>query len=358
VPSIDFRIQRHAFAALAAAALFGASTPLAKLLLGEMPPLLLAGLLYLGSGVGLGVVYFSRRFLRRVGGPPVEAPFTRSDLPWLAGAILAGGVAAPVALLWGLSGTPASSTSLLLTFEGVITAFVAAMAFHEQVGRRVWLAALVMLAGGMVLAYDPRASLGLSPHALAIVAACALWALDNNLTAKISGSDPVQIAATKGLVAGTVNVSLSLAAGTALPGASAIGGALIIGFAGYGVSLVLFILALRHLGSARTAAHFGTAPFLGAALAIPLLGEPVTAGLLVATALMSIATWLVLTEAHAHEHTHHSIRHAHRHVHDEHHRHAHDGSEGSEPHGHAHAHESTTHAHPHLPDLHHRHGHS
>ena len=279
-------------------------------------------------------------------------------MPWLAGAILAGGVAAPVTLLWGLSGTPASSTSLLLTFEGVLTAFVAAMAFHEQVGRRVWLAALVMLAGGMVLAYDPRASLGLSPHALAIVAACALWALDNNLTAKISGSDPVQIAATKGLVAGTVNVSLSLAAGTALPGASAIGGALIIGFAGYGVSLVLFVLALRHLGSARTAAHFGTAPFLGATLAIPLLGEPVTAGLLVATALMSIATWLVLTEAHAHEHTHHSIRHAHRHVHDEHHRHAHDGSEGQEPHGHAHAHGSMAHAHPHLPDLHHRHGHS
>lgn len=190
------------------------------------------------------------------------------------------------------------------------------------------------------------------------MAACALWALDNNLTAKISGSDPVQIAATKGLVAGTVNISLSLAAGTAFPGASAIGGALILGLASYGVSLVLFIFALRHLGSARTAAHFGTAPFLGAALAIPLLGEPVTAGLLVATALMSIATWLVLTEAHAHEHTHHSIRHAHRHVHDEHHRHAHDGSEGQEPHGHAHAHESMTHAHPHLPDLHHRHGHS
>lgn len=355
---VDLRLQRFALAALAAAALFGASTPLAKLLVGKMSPVLLAGLLYLGSGVGLGVVYFSRRFLRRVGEPPVEAPFTRTDLPWLAGAILAGGVAAPVTLLWGLSGTPASSTSLLLTFEGVITAFVAAMAFHEQVGRRVWLAALVMLAGGMVLAYDPRASLGLSPHALAIVAACALWALDNNLTAKISGSDPVQIAATKGLVAGTVNVSLSLAAGTALPGASAIGGALIIGFASYGVSLVLFILALRHLGSARTAAHFGTAPLLGAALAIPLLGEPVTAGLVAATALMSIATWLVLTEAHAHEHTHHSIRHAHRHVHDEHHWHAHDGSEGPEPHGHAHAHESTTHAHPHLPDLHHRHGHS
>jgi hypothetical protein len=155
-----------------------------------------------------------------------------------------------------------------------------------------------------------------------------------------------------------VNISLSLAAGTAFPGASAIGGALILGLASYGVSLVLFIFALRHLGSARTAAHFGTAPFLGAALAIPLLGEPVTAGLLVATALMSIATWLVLTEAHAHEHTHHSIRHAHRHVHDEHHRHAHDGSEGQEPHGHAHAHESMTHAHPHLPDLHHRHGHS
>jgi drug/metabolite transporter (DMT)-like permease len=189
------------------------------------------------------------------------------------------------------------------------------------------------------------------------VAACTLWALDNNLTRKISGSDPVQIAAIKGVAAGAFNLSLGLAAGSTLPGASVVGGALVLGFTSYGVSLVLFILALRQLGSARTGAHFGTAPFIGAALAIPLLGEPATAGLLVATALMSIATWLVLTEAHAHEHTHHSIPHAHGHVHDEHHRHAHEGSEGLEPHSHAHAHESMTHAHPHLPDLHHRHGH-
>lgn len=354
---LDLHLQRYAFAALAAALLFGASTPLAKSLLGEMSPLVLAGLLYLGSGAGLGALLLLRHFTTRSRRAQVEAPITRKDLPWLAGAVLAGGIAAPVALLWGLSGTPASSASLLLNFEGVITVFVAAAAFHEQVGRRVWLAALIMVAGGMLLAYDPRASLGLSPRALTIVAACALWAIDNNLTRKISGSDPVQITAIKGVVAGTVNVSLSLAAGDALPGASVIGGALVLGFAAYGVSLVLFILALRHLGSARTGSHFGTAPFIGAALAIPLLGETVTLTLILSTLLMALATWLVLTETHEHEHTHERLIHAHRHVHDEHHRHAHDGSEEREPHSHSHVHEPLTHAHPHLPDLHHRHRH-
>ena len=357
MPRIDFRVQRYAYAALAAAALFGASTPLAKLLLVEMSPLVLAGLLYLGSGVGLGAVYLRRRFLRRVGEPPLEAPFTRNDVPWLAGAILAGGVAAPVTLLWGLAGTPASSTSLLLSFEGVITALVAAIAFHEHVGRRVWLAALVLLAGGVALAYDPRASLGLSPHALAIVAACALWALDNNLTRKISGSDPVQIATIKGVAAGAVNLSLGLAAGSAPPGASVVGGALVLGFTSYGVSLVLFILALRHLGSARTGAHFGTAPFIGAALAIPLLGEAVTFTLILSILLMALATWLVLTETHEHAHTHAGLAHNHRHVHDEDHRHAHLGNEGLEPHTHEHTHAPLSHRHAHLPDLHHRHGH-
>lgn len=350
---IDLSLQRYALLALAAAALFGASTPLAKLLLSEVSPVVLAGLLYLGSGVGLALVRLALGFEKR----PQEARLTASDWGWLAGAILAGGVLAPVLLLWGLAGSGAAATSLLLNFEGVMTVLVAAVFFREAVGPRVWLAAVVMLAGGGMLAYAPQAPLAFSPQSLAIVGACLCWALDNNLTRKIAGADPVVTAMFKGLAAGGFNLALGLMLGGALPGSKMTASALMLGFVAYGVSLVLFIYALRHLGAARTAAHFSTAPFIGAALAVPLLGEPITPGLVVATLLMAIATWLVLTESHSHEHGHERLKHTHRHVHDEHHQHTHHGDEGSEPHVHEHTHEPMRHAHPHLPDLHHRHKH-
>jgi drug/metabolite transporter (DMT)-like permease len=353
VAGIDLHFQRYALLALAAAALFGASTPFAKLLLGEISPVVLAGLLYLGSGFGLAL-------LRRAQGGsqhPREAPLAARDRAWLAGAIVSGGVIAPVLLLWGLAGSGAAETSLLLNFEGVITTLVAAGLFREAVGARVWLAALVMLAGGFVLAYDPTAPIAFSPQSLAIVGACFCWALDNNLTRKVAGADPVATAAAKGITAGSFNLALGLALGGTFPAFGAAMGSLTLGFLAYGVSLVFFIYALRHLGAARTGAHFSTAPFIGAALAVPLLGEPVTVGLIAAATLMVIATWLVLTERHAHEHGHEHMTHNHRHVHDEHHQHAHHGDEGPEPHVHEHVHEPMRHAHPHLPDLHHRHRH-
>ena len=350
---IELSLQRYAFYALAAAALFGASTPLAKLLLVEVSPVVLAGLLYLGSGLGLALLRLARGIDQR----PREAPLAARDWGWLAGAIIAGGMVAPVLLLWGLSGSGAAETSLLLNFESVITALVAAVIFREAVGARLWLAALVMLAGGIVLAYDPRAMLAFSPQSLAVVGACLCWAIDNNLTRKIAGADPVVTATAKGLAAGSFNLALGIVLGGTFPLLGVTASALALGFVAYGVSLVLFIYALRHLGAARTAAHFSTAPFIGAALAVLLLGEQVTDGLLAATALMAIATWLVLTESHGHEHEHGYLVHNHRHVHDEHHQHAHCGDEGLEPHAHEHAHEPMRHAHPHVPDLHHRHEH-
>ena len=350
---IDLSIQRYAFFALAAAALFGASTPFAKLLLEEVSPVVLAGLLYLGSGLGLALI----RLARSADASPREAPLAARDWGWLAGAILAGGVTAPVLLLWGLAGSGAAETALLLNFEGVMTALVAGLLFREAVGARVWLAALAMLAGGFVLAYDPKATLAFSPQSLAIVGACIAWALDNNLTRKVAGADPVVTAMAKGLVAGGFNLVLGLALGGSFPAPVPAAGAIALGFAAYGVSLVLFIYALRHLGAARTAAHFSTAPFIGAAIAVPLLSEPVTPGLLAAVVLMAISTWLVLTESHRHEHLHRRTVHSHRHVHDEHHQHAHRGDEGPEPHAHDHVHEPMRHTHPHVPDLHHRHEH-
>ncbi len=354
---IDLSLQRYAFLALAAAALFGASTPLAKLLLGEVPPIGLAGLLYLGSGLGLFAARLAMHTRRSANQLATEAPLAARDYPWLAGAVIAGGVVAPVLLMWGLSGTGASEASLLLNLEGVITTLVAAALFREAVGGRVWAAAVLMLAAGLVLSWQWQADLKLSLHAVAIVGACFCWALDNNLTRKVSASDPVVLAMIKGLAAGSFNLVLALVLGMSFPATATLVGALVVGFLGYGVSLVLFILALRHLGSSRTAAHFSTAPFIGAAIAIFALGEPFTVSFGVALALMVAATWLVLTEQHAHEHTHEYMAHSHRHVHDEHHQHAHRGDEGPEPHAHWHEHPPMTHIHPHLPDLHHRHRH-
>ena len=246
---------------------------------------------------------------------------------------------------------------MLLNLESVVTMLVAALLFREAVGGRVWAAATLMLAAALVLSWQPQAELEFSLHAAAVVGACFCWALDNNLTRRISASDPVALAMIKGLAAGSFNLFLAFALGSFIPGITALAGALAIGFLGYGVSLVLFILALRHLGAARTAAHFSTAPFIGAAIAIFALGEPFTLAFGAALALMVAATWLVLTERHAHEHRHERLDHIHSHVHDEHHQHAHDGNEGPEPHAHWHEHAPMAHSHPHLPDLHHRHGH-
>ena len=338
--------------------MFGASTPFAKILLGDLPAVGLAGLLYLGSGIGLLGV----RLLRRAAGdgvpPASEAPLTPRDFPWLVGAIVAGGVIAPVLLLWGLRGSGASAASLLLNLEGVLTTLIAALLFREAVTGRIWIATLLMAAGGALLSWRPVDG-GFPLQSLAIIGACLFWGLDNNLTRKVSASDPSAIAMIKGLSAGTFNTLLAVALGMTLPPAGTLAAALLLGFLSYGVSLVLFIHALRHLGSARATAHFSTAPFIGAGAAVLLLGEPVTALFVSALVLMALATWLVLSEQHGHHHTHETLAHSHRHVHDAHHRHAHgaDGDAGHEPHAHWHEHAPLTHRHPHLPDLHHRHPH-
>jgi drug/metabolite transporter (DMT)-like permease len=355
---IHLSTQRYALLALAAAALFGASTPLAKLLQAGIAPALLAGLLYLGSGAGLALVKLGLRLAGRT----AEAPLRAHDLPWLAGAVACGGIAAPLLLMWGLAGASASGVSLLLNLEGISTALIAALVFKEAVAGRIWLAAGLMLVAGLILGYDPQADFGLSPHTLAVVAACALWALDNNLTRRIAAADPVNIAMIKGLAAGIANTAAALAYGAQLPAALPLAGSLLLGWLAYGVSLVLYIVALRHLGSARAAAHFSTAPFIGAALSISLLGEPVGAGFVAAFLLMLAATWLALTEWHGHAHLHEPLQHEHVHTHDAHHAHAHGGGDDRpepepEPHSHPHRHDPLEHSHPHLPDLHHRHTH-
>jgi drug/metabolite transporter (DMT)-like permease len=336
-------------AALGAALLFGAGTPLAKVLLATVNPWLLAGLLYLGSGLGLSL------YRRIVHAPAVR--LLRNEVFWFGGAIVAGGIVGPVLLMIGLTAMPASGASLLLNAEGVFTALLAWFAFKEKNDRRIALGMGAIVAGAAVLSWPGETQFaGLWPS-LAILGACFAWGVDNNLTRKISLTDAAWIASVKGLVSGAVNLALSFSLGADMPTLPKLAGAMVVGLLAYGVSLALFVTALRHLGTARTGAYFSVAPFFGAVLAV-MMGEPVTIPLLVAGTLMVLGTWLHVTERHEHMHEHEALNHAHTHIHDQHHKHAHDfPMDGAEPHDHPHAHAPLRHFHQHFPDSHHRHQH-
>jgi drug/metabolite transporter (DMT)-like permease len=346
-------LPRGVLASLSAALLFGAGTPLAKLLLAQASPWLLAALLYLGSGIGLALLRRAKR------APAVQLASTEAG--WLAGAIVAGGVVGPVLLMVGLAGMPASGASLLLNAEAVFTALLAWFVFKENFDRRVALGMLAIVAGGLVLAWPGQMSWPNWQPALYIAAACLAWAVDNNLTRKVSLADASWIAMVKGLAAGTTNLVLALALGATWPPLSVVTGAALVGFVSYGASLALFVVGLRELGTARTGAYFSVAPFFGAVLAIALLGEAVTAPLVAAGVLMAIGVALHLSERHEHRHRHEAFEHTHEHVHgegDPHHDHMHEPpvAPGAR-HSHEHRHQPMLHSHPHYPDAHHRHKH-
>jgi drug/metabolite transporter (DMT)-like permease len=347
------KMNRHAVAlALLSAALFGVSTPAAKALLGEISPTILAGIFYCGAGLGIAIL---RRVRANAGG---EASLNRTELPWLGAAILSGGVIGPLLLMTGLLMTDAAAASLLLTLEGVATALIAWFVFRENFDTRVALGMACLVAGALVLAWTGRPSFSALLGPLAIMGACVAWGLDNNLTRKVSLSDPLQIVQFKGLIAGPFLPALGLVAGDRLPAPTITLVAGAVGFLGYGVSLALFVLALRQLGAARTGAYFSTAPFLGAVAAIVFLHEPLTLQLVGAGLLMGVGVWLHLTEHHEHEHEHEPMEHTHAHVHDAHHQHEHAPEHPTgEPHTHAHRHARMRHRHPHVPDMHHQHRH-
>lgn len=346
--------SRGIAAALAAALLFGAGTPLAKLLLAHASPWLLAALLYLGSGLGLWLM----RVLR--GKPHVTLP--RGEMRWLLGAILAGGVVGPVLLMQGLALTPASSSSLLLNAEGVLTALIAWVIFRENFDKRIAAGMLAIVAGGLVLAWPSQLTWSGDWHGpVLVVAACLAWAIDNNFTRKVSLADASWIAMVKGLAAGATNLALALFTGAQWPSWPVVIAAGAVGFASYGASLALFVVALRELGTARTGAYFSVAPFFGTVLAVAFLGESWTVTLVIAFVLMAIGVALHLAERHEHGHSHVTMDHAHAHSHgpdDPHHEHPHDSTVvAGVRHSHPHRHEPMTHSHPHFPDAHHRHEH-
>lgn len=336
-------------AALGAALLFGAGTPLAKWLLIDVGPWLLAGLLYTGSGIGLTL------YRRLVRAPAVR--LSRSDVIWFAAAILAGGIIGPVLLMIGLTGMPASAASLLLNAESVFTALLAWFAFKENVDRRIALGMAAIVAGAVVLSWPGQSGFAGMWPTLSILGACFAWGVDNNLTRKISHSDATWIAATKGLVSGTVNLVFAFLLGASMPSMPTMAGAMMVGLLAYGISLALFVIGLRHLGTARTGAYFSVAPFFGTLLAV-MLGEEMTTTLVIAGILMALGIWLHLTERHEHEHSHKMVRHDHVHTHDDHHQHKHDiAVKPRTKHRHLHWHQPLTHIHSHFPDTHHRHNH-
>ncbi len=333
-------------AALGAALLFGASAPIAKWFLHDVSPWMLAGLFYLGSGIGLSIY--------RIVSHAQPVLLQRGEIGWLAGAVLTGGVAGPVLLMFGLTGMPASGAALLLNAEGVLTAVIAWVVFKENFDRRIGLGMLAIAAGAVILSWPGEARFAGALPALAILGACLCWAIDNNLTRKVSLADATWIAAFKGSVAGSANLALGFALGSSLPGAGTVQAAMVVGLFAYGLSLVLFVVGMRHLGTARTGAYFSVAPFFGAILAL-LSGEPVTLPLVFAGALMALGIWLHLTERHEHQHAHERLEHGHEHVHDEHHQHAHDFPvEAGIQHSHLHRHEPMVHTHAHFPDAHHQ----
>ena len=347
------KIPRTIWLALLAAALFGGSTPFVKLLVGDTSALALAGLLYLGSGLGLGTA----RLLRDRGWQ--ASRLSGADWRWFAGAIGFGGVLGPLLLVLGLTSTGAGAASLLLNLEAVLSAILAWIVFREHADRHIVIGMGFIVAGGIALSWpDGETCVGNWRGPLAIMAACLCWAIDNNLTRKVSASDALFIAATKGWVAGAVNLGLALLLGNSLPVWPLAGAAMLIGLLGYGLSLVFFVRALRELGTSRTGAYFSTAPFIGAALSILLLDEQTPPSFWLAAILMGIGVWLHLTEHHEHDHFHEELTHAHRHGHDEQHRHEHDFPwDGQKPHSHLHTHLPERHRHDHFPDIHHRHRH-
>jgi len=349
---------RAASPALAAALLFGASTPLAKRLGVDVAPQLLAGLLYLGSGLGLAVLILLRYWRDRSSARaalPLQIPL--KDLPWLAAAIVAGGVLGPVLLMTGLATSDAAAASLLLNLEGVLTTVIAWFVFKENLDRRLVLGMAAIVAGGLLLSFQ-SGSASLSTGALLVVAACLCWAIDNNLTRRVSANDALLLACLKGLLAGTVNTGLSLGSGSVWPTGGQVPAAMLVGFAGYGLSLALFVVALRGLGTARTGAYFSIAPLFGVLIALMLWPALPDWSFWIASGLMALGVGLHVSERHEHEHTHRTMSHTHPHRHDEHHRHEHDFAwDGVEPHVHPHRHPVLTHRHAHFPDLHHRHLH-
>jgi len=353
---IDPTQARGAALALGAALLFGVSTPYSKLLLKDMGPLTLAAFLYCGAGLALLALFPLRR--RSRGRGAAEAALRPADLPLLLAAVLCGSILGPSLLMYGLDRVSAVTGSLLLNLEPPLTILIAVAWFREHLGGRQAGAAALILAGTALVACRPGETGSQWPGILAVGLASFSWAIDTNLSQRLSLRDPVALGATKGIIGGFCILAVAQVSGETWPSRQALARALILGAISYGVSIVLFLRGLRELGAARVAAYFATAPFVGALAAVVVLGERLRGADILAMGIMAAGLALLLRETHDHEHAHEEMDHDHAHAHDRHHQHEHgSGIEVSRQHAHPHRHAPMVHAHPHFPDMHHRHEH-
>ena len=339
--------------AIFSAILFGVSPALCKLVIGEMSPALLAGLLYLGSGLGL---QFQLLFQRK----NTLAAVWRLSPPHrckLLGSVIFGGILAPLCFAYGIKFGFASETSLLLNLETVATTVIAWLFFKEHVGLPVWIGKVFILLGASLIIIKAEHAIAFSLPGLFVVLACVFWGIDNNLTRDIEDLPAGILASIKGLTAGIFNILLALAFSTGTTTPFQVGASLLIGAVCYGLSLVLFVEALRKIGAARTSTYFAIGPFVGAIFSVLFLGERMQAAYWGASLLMLAGLVFLYREIHQHLHAHEQISHSHRHIHDEHHQHLHEKAARKEPHEHSHVHEPITHIHVHWPDIHHRHRH-
>jgi drug/metabolite transporter (DMT)-like permease len=339
--------------AILSAILFGMSPVACKVFVGQIPTTLLAGLLYLGSGLGLTWVVL------RQPTPFYNVLRSLSRRQWatLVGAIVAGGIAAPLFMAYGILSGTATEVSLLLNFETVATTLLAWMIFHEYIGYQVWIGKILIIGASILVVITGSDGVHVSIPGLSVLAACILWGIDNNLTRELETLPASLLACMKGWSAGIFNVLLFLILFRSPVTAVQISGALIIGALSYGASLVLFIHALREIGSARTSTWFAAGPFFGTILSVIVLGERPPGAYWVAAPLMLSGMFFLYRELHRHSHRHESLIHSHPHEHDEHHNHEHGDGENGVKHDHSHEHKPITHSHVHWPDIHHRHIH-
>ncbi len=337
--------------AVLSAALFGAATPASKWLLTGLSPFQLAGLLYLGAAAGVAPAA-----MRQKGGVRLLLRTDHRNRARLLGAVVFGGIFGPIALLFGLRLADAASVSLWLNLELAATAVLGVCLFRDHLGRKGWLGVVAALGAAALLSWSEGAA-GLAAGSLVLLA-CLCWGLDNHLTALIDGITPSQSTLWKGGVAGFVNLTIGV---TLTPLSAAwhiLVAALLVGALSYGASIVLYIRSAQGLGATRAQVIFSSAPFFGVALAVAVLGDPISVLHGIAALLFVMAVAFLLLDSHSHFHTHEALEHEHSHRHDDgHHTHVHSDLPSSARHTHRHAHEPVVHRHPHWPDLHHRHPH-
>jgi drug/metabolite transporter (DMT)-like permease len=341
------------FTAILAAALYGISSPISKLLLSEIPPTLMAALLYLGAGFGMLLLKFLRNVSRNV---QIEAKITKKEWPYILGMISLD-IAAPICLMLGLSLSNPANVSLLNNFEIVATSFLALLVFKEAVGKRMWLAILLITISSIALTLENMNSLTFSVGSVFVLIACICWGFENNCTRMLSMKDPLQIVAIKGIGSGVGSLLISMVNKQFSTNLAFMVFTLILGFVAYGLSIYFYIKAQRHLGAARTSAYYATAPFIGVLVSWIIFREGITVQFLIALVIMLAGSYFAISEVHYHKHYHEEVTHEHKHNHvDGHHNHIH-APEFTGEHSHVHTHNAMEHDHTHTPDTHHHHTH-